>query len=189
MVGIDEVGRGCWAGPMLVVAARKTKLLPKDLKDSKLLSRAQREKIFEHLLGSCQFGEGWVSSKEIDEMGLADAMRMGMTRSIGALDVPYNERIIMDGKVNYAPSEYTEVECVINADVTVPLVSAASVYAKVLRDRYMIKLAEKYPKYGFELHVGYGTATHKSALEKHGVLDGVHRKSYKPIRKIVGAGS
>jgi ribonuclease HII len=93
----------------------------------------------------------------------------------------------MDGSVNYVPARYTKSNCIINADVTVPIVSAASVYAKVLRDRYMIQLAKKYPIYSFERHVGYGTAIHRAALVKHGSIDGLHRKSYKPVMKMIEA--
>lgn len=188
LVGIDEVGRGAWAGPLLVVAARKNRPLPKSLKDSKSLSRAQREDFFEYLINACQFGEGWVTVREIDSYGLAKALRIGVARSLEALNAALDEQIIMDGKVNYVSGKYTKVKCIINADVTVPLVSAASIYAKVLRDKRMIKLAKKYPKYGFDRHVGYGTATHSAALIKHGVIDGVHRKSYKPVRKILEVG-
>lgn len=188
MVGIDEVGRGCWAGPLLVVAARQTKSLPKGLKDSKQLSRAKREEIFEALTLSCQFGEGWASVREIDKLGLAGALRIGVTRSLEALGAEIDESIIMDGSVNYVPAEYTKAKCVINADASVPLVSAASVYAKVLRDSYMIKLAKKYPEYGFEKHVGYGTVAHNASLRKYGIINGVHRKSYKPVKTILGVG-
>jgi ribonuclease HII len=187
MVGVDEVGRGCWAGPLLVVAARKVKPLPSGLNDSKLLSRLQRETIFEKLVISCQFGEGWVTPVEIDEIGLADALRIGVIRSLNAIKVSANEKIIMDGNVNYVPVRYTKSRCAINADSTVPIVSAASVCAKVLRDRFMIELVQKYPKYGFEKHVGYGTTTHSAALKEHGVIDGIHRKSYKPVKKILEA--
>lgn len=188
MVGIDEVGRGCWAGPLLVVAARKAGPLPRGLKDSKLLSRLQREAIFEKLVLSCQFGGGWVTSPEIDKLGLAEALRVGVLRSLNALGVAPSEQIIMDGNVNYISTAYLNAECIINADNSVPIVSAASVYAKVLRDRFMTKLALKYPKYGFENHVGYGTATHMAALKEHGVIDGIHRKSYKPVRRILEVG-
>jgi ribonuclease HII len=189
MIGIDEVGRGCWAGPLLVVSARKIKPLPKELKDSKLLSRTKREAMFEKLILSCQFGEGWVTVSEIDKLGLAEALKRGVARSLSELDTELNEQIIMDGSVNYAPVKFTKSKCIINADNSVPIVSAASVYAKVLRDRYMTRLARKYPKYRFEKHVGYGTSAHISALKHYGVIDGIHRKSYKPIRAVLGDNS
>lgn len=185
MVGIDEVGRGCWAGPLLVVAARRVEALPKGLKDSKQLSRMQREAIFEELLISCQFGEGWVTSDEIDKNGLAKALRIGVSRSLKALAVRNDEQIVMDGQVNYMPKEYINIQCVVGADSSVPIVSCASIYAKVLRDRHMIKIAKTYPEYGFEKHVGYGTTTHVEALRQFGAIDGLHRKSYKPVKKII----
>jgi len=184
MIGIDEVGRGCWAGPLLIVAARQKADLPGGLKDSKLLSRAQREKILDLLSISCDFGEGWVNAKEIDKKGLAEAMRLGVGRALAAIKVEPLEEIIIDGKVNYAPPRYSNARCIVDADAIVPLVSAASIYAKVRRDRYMSVLKENYPAYGFEKHVGYGTSAHRLAIEQNGILEGVHRQSFKPIQLL-----
>src|SRR2546430_232295 len=99
MIGVDEVGRGCLAGPLLVVAARAINELPDGLKDSKLLSRVQRENIFEHLLSTTEFGEGWVSASEIDRKGLANALRLGLTRALKAINTGYEEEVIYDGPV------------------------------------------------------------------------------------------
>jgi ribonuclease HII len=181
MIGIDEVGRGCLAGPLLVVAARQKGRLPKDIKDSKLLTRATRESLFEVLVDVCDFGEGWVTSSEIDKQGLAKAMRLGVARALKNLSVTYAEPIIMDGRVNYLPRKFNNIECLVGADATVRIVSAASVYAKVRRDRYMIKLAKKYAGYGFENHVGYGTRQHQTALRELGPIQQVHRRSFKPV--------
>lgn len=185
MVGIDEVGRGCWAGPLLVVAAREKNKAPKGLTDSKLLSKKLREKIFETLPVSCDFGEGWVDPAEIDTYGLAGAMRLGAERALNALHVESDEQIIFDGLVNYAPSFYTKIVCQVKADQKVPIVSAASIYAKVSRDRYMSKLKLKYPAYGFDKHVGYGTSEHLEALSLYGTLVGVHRLSFKPVNAFL----
>jgi ribonuclease HII len=184
MIGIDEVGRGCLAGPLLVVAARQVNDLPEGLADSKVLNRRQREELFILLDGICEFGEGWVKSTEIDRLGLTKAMRLGVRRALNALNVVSEEKIIMDGPVNYLPKKFRKVQCLIDADATVPLVSAASIFAKVSRDRYMTELAKKHPRYGFDSHVGYGTSSHLAALQKFGSLKRVHRQFYSPIKSL-----
>lgn len=184
MVGIDEVGRGCWAGPLLVVAARQAGDLPAGLADSKVLSKKRREALFYDIQLSCDLGEGWVTPAEINRIGLAKAMRLAVRRAMTNLDVADDEEVIMDGPVNYCMKKYGKVQCVIDADASYPLVSAASIYAKVLRDRYMADIAPKYPAYSFEKHVGYGTKLHREMLKLHGITD-LHRVSYKPIQNLV----
>lgn len=181
VIGIDEVGRGCWAGPLLVVAARQRVALPAGLADSKRLSRQRRELLTSAIVASCDLGEGWVAPTEIDELGLTAAMRLGTQRALAAIHAQPNERIIMDGHINYCSPNYLNVSAVIKADALHPIVSAASIHAKVVRDNYMTHIALQYPGYGFEQHVGYGTAAHKLALEQRGVCD-IHRRSYKPVR-------
>lgn len=181
MIGIDEVGRGCWAGPLLVVAARQVGELPASLTDSKKLTKKKRESLISDIKIACDIGEGWVQPEEIDEYGLAAAMRIGVSRALLMLGAEPDEEIIMDGTVNYCPDEFTNVNTIARADSSHPSVSAASVYAKVTRDRHMERLAKFHPFYGFEHHVGYGTALHLAALKVHGVST-VHRKSFKPIQ-------
>lgn len=184
MVGVDEVGRGCLAGPLLVVAARATSQLPPGLRDSKLMTRRQRQEIIVPLSSCCEFGEGWVSPAEIDKQGLAQALRLGLKRALEAIKAGSEEEIIYDGPTNYAPASYRRVRCVVKADNTVALVSAASIYAKVKRDSYMIELHKKYPRYGFERHVGYATSSHRLAIEQHGPIELLHRMSFAPLRQI-----
>ncbi len=184
MVGIDEVGRGSLAGPLLVVAARQFDQLPPGVTDSKLLTRQLREELFEALVAACRFGEGWVSSVEIDRRGLTGAMRLGVKRSLRSLEVSWDEDIIMDGPYNYLGRSFKRVQCLVDADAQVPLVSAASIYAKVRRDRLMIELARDYPAYGFENHVGYGTPAHRLALADHGPIAGLHRQLFAPVRLL-----
>lgn len=183
MIGIDEVGRGCLAGPLLVVAARATGELPAGLTDSKTLSKVRREKFSVELTSVCQFGEGWVEPDEIDELGLAEAMRLGVDRALKSLGARYNDAIIMDGNVNYCDPRFGNVECVIKADLSHPIVGAASIHAKVSRDKKMAELSVEYPDYGFDVHVGYGTKTHLDALRRVGVTP-LHRRSYKPVREL-----
>ncbi len=184
LIGIDEVGRGCWAGPLLVVAARQTGALPNGLTDSKLLTKKQREAIFYNLTSNFQFGEGWVEPAEIDHAGLTAAMKLGVSRALRALRVTTTDDIIMDGHINYCDGAFTNVQCVIKADRLHPIVSAASIYAKVTRDNHMARLAAAFPGYGFEAHVGYGTKAHITALEKLGACQ-LHRTSYKPIQAFL----
>ena len=184
MIGVDEVGRGCWAGPLLVVAARAKTALPPGLKDSKVMTKLQREKILNKLSIACEFGEGWVSATEIDAGGLADALRLGVARALTALKPEADEEIIMDGKVNYVPAHFSNVKCLVDADALIPLVSAAGIYAKVRRDEYMSKLKDLHPAYGFEKHVGYGTTAHRLAIIENGIIKDLHRMSFKPIQLL-----
>lgn len=187
MVGVDEVGRGCLAGPVLVVAARQIGPLPEGLKDSKLMTRKQRETIYRLLITNCQFGEGWVKAVEIDKYGLAQGLRLGIKRALSSIKAQVDEEIIMDGKVNYMPKKFKKANCLIDADNLVPIVSSASIYAKVTRDNFMIELAKKHPAFGFEKHVGYGTAKHMNAIKTIGVIKFVHRVSYAPVSKFVSS--
>lgn len=187
MIGIDEVGRGAWAGPLLVVAAltKQNHELPEGLTDSKLLTKRQKEQFFEQLLITCDFGEGWVDVAEIDEIGLSAALKLGALRAITELGDDLDDvEICIDGSVNFLKKTHIKSYAQIKADISVPIVSAASVYAKVKRDKYMTKLHFENPVYGFKDHVGYGTQFHISALKKYGVSQH-HRKTFKPIMDLL----
>ncbi len=185
IVGVDEVGRGCLAGPLLVVAARAKAGLPEGLHDSKLLSRKQRIKILKELSCCCEFSEGWVKAVEIDKLGLSRALKLGVRRALVGLDTQTEEEVIMDGKVNYIPKKYKLTQCLIGADNLIPIVSAASIYAKVTRDNYMFRLAKRHPRYSFEHHVGYGTLRHKNALKSFGALRFIHRTTFRPVSEVI----
>ena len=187
-IGLDEVGRGCWAGPLLAAAA----VLPNDylssvdlpkLRDSKKLSKLQRQKadrwLRQHLVA---FGIGWVWPQEIDEFGLTESVRLAFTRALESIAIEYDE-LILDGNINYF-RDNPRSRAVIKADDIVPCVSAASIIAKVTRDAYMAELGGSYSPYGFDKHVGYGTAAHIEALRKYGVSD-MHRLSYKPVQAFL----
>ena len=133
---------------------------------------------------SCKFGEGWVTSSEIDRNGLAKALSLGGKRALRALGANSADEIMLDGHRNYLPKIYGNVKAVVNADLDYAIVSAASVYAKVTRDKFMCNLAKRYPVYGFANHVGYGTKLHKSALQSFGIIKTVHRASFSPIKMI-----
>ena len=150
------------------------------LNDSKVLSKKKREEL--DLLireQALSFGIGWVSSNEVDELGLTEAVRMSMQRAIDQIDYKDYE-IIIDGNINYL-SNIPFTKAVIKADGTIPEVSAASIIAKVAKDDYMQKIAKLYPNYGFEKHVGYGTLLHRTALTKFG-MSAIHRRSFAPMK-------
>ncbi|HSX46942.1 MAG TPA: ribonuclease HII [Patescibacteria group bacterium] len=184
VIGIDEVGRGCWAGPLVVVAAKAHTELPDGLADSKELTRAQREAFLQLLEATCHLGEGWVTASEIDNLGLTAATKLAVARALRALSARADDEIIMDGHLNYCPTEFLNVRCVIDGDRLHPIVSAASIVAKVRRDRFMGEQAQLFPDYAFEKHVGYGTARHRAALKDFGICE-LHRKSYKPIKEFL----
>lgn len=183
IVGIDEVGRGSWAGPVVAGAVLLAKPI-RGLRDSKKLTREQREtldlKIRKHALA---IGLGWVSSEELDSIGMTEAVRLAMRRAMAEIDKPYN-RIIIDGNYNYL-RENPLAQTMVKADDSVPAVSAASIVAKVARDAWMRQSAERYPHYGFESHVGYGTTKHRQALQEYGVCD-LHRRCFSPIQELLG---
>jgi len=184
VIGIDEVGRGCWAGPLLVVAVRTKTQLPAGLADSKAISKQKREKLYPLIKEAFDLGEGWVTSSEIDKYGLTISMKLGVSRALKALKALPSEEIILDGTINYCDPKFVNVKTEPRADSNYPEVSAASVFAKVRRDAYMTKMHEKFPVYKFDSHVGYGTASHLEALTKHGVCE-LHRKSFKPVRAFI----
>ena len=184
IVGIDEVGRGCLAGPVVAGAVlldtKATRLLQKiHLTDSKKMTQKQREVaydfIIEHAIG---YGIGWVFPSEVDQSGLTQAVANAMLQALDAIQLDY-DRVIIDGNYNYLPTN-SKAETMIKADLSELSVSAASVIAKVARDRYMAEQAEMYPEYGFEKHVGYGTKVHLEALQRYGP-SAIHRLSVKPV--------
>lgn len=186
LVGVDEVGRGAWAGPLLVVAARlkENRTLPEGLTDSKLLTQRQKEQFYQELLMVCEFGEGWVNVEELNEIGLAAGLRLGARRAVSELNVNENEPICIDGKVNLLDESYTGAFTIVGADLSEPIVSAASVYAKVIRDKFMRKVHYEHPQYNFKDNVGYGTQAHIAAIKKYGTSD-QHRKTFKPIMELL----
>jgi ribonuclease HII len=181
MIGIDEVGRGAWAGPLLVVAYRVRGALPERVGDSKKIARSLRESLAKELLLCGDAGFGWVAAGEIDTIGLTAAMRLAVARALTDITALQDEVIIMDGHINYCPQEFLNVTTLVKADAIVPPVSAASIVAKVARDTHLYELAREYPLYGFESHVGYGTKRHQEALRVYGITP-EHRLSYAPVR-------
>jgi ribonuclease HII len=181
-VGIDEVGRGCWAGP-LVAGAVVLKHSFSGLRDSKQLSKLQRIKLAEAIkLSSAAMALGWVTAEEIDQNGLTAGIRLAYKRALELLQLAPDE-IIIDGNYNFLAEE-PRARAIVRADSLIPAVSAASIIAKVARDEYMRQIAADYPEYGFEKHVGYGTSAHLSALRTFGICR-LHRPSFSPVRNVM----
>lgn len=184
ILGIDEVGRGPWAGPLVVGAVVLGGKAIDGLTDSKKLTKKRREALDVIIRESAlAIGLGWVHAAEIDTIGLSEALRMATICAVEQIKVPYHE-IVIDGTVNFL-SETTKgayVTTMKKADLLVPSVSAASIVAKVARDAYMAEQDTVYPGYGFGAHVGYGTALHMKAIDALGVTP-LHRLSIKPLSK------
>jgi ribonuclease HII len=184
VVGIDEAGRGAWAGPVVVAAV----LLPKGhkqvegIKDSKLMSPAKRAEYYELITDfALDFGVGIVGHEIIDEVGILEATKLGAREAF----------LMMKTKGDYllidALDLTSHIDCMQEAiskgDQNIYSISCASIIAKVTRDNLMSALGGKYAKYSFHKHKGYGTKLHQEMLSKYGV-SGIHRVSYKPIREL-----
>ena len=197
ILGIDEVGRGPWAGPLVVgaVILGATFLDPETpplrdaylaLDDSKRLTPARRTALSEIILThAAATGLGWVTAAELDRYGLSASLKLATRRAVKPIlaTKTHFDEIIIDGTVNFLQTTPLR-DCVTTlkrADHLVKEVAAASIIAKVARDQYMINLAEQYPGYGFEKHVGYGTAQHRAALATLGPCP-EHRLSFRPLQ-------
>lgn len=184
ILGIDEVGRGPWAGPLVVGAVVLGGVPIEGLTDSKKLTKKRREEldgiIREQAAG---YGLGWVHADEIDELGLSEALRLATRRAVEQIKTSYHE-IIIDGTINFLAdtTKGDYVTTMAKADLLVPSVSAASIIAKVARDRYMAEQDGIYEGYTFSSHVGYGTVAHRTAIEQRGVTP-LHRLSFAPLAK------
>jgi ribonuclease HII len=209
IVGIDEVGRGPIAGPVAVCAFVckddffDSTLIDTPLRDSKKLSKIQRERWFEFLKiekekGNCDFAVSMVSAEWIDKTGIIRSIKKALATSLDKiassefvnssrltlkgsdttqnLQIQTSLKILLDGGLK-APDEYINQETVIKGDELHPVISCASIIAKVARDNVMIKYSKEYKEYGFENHVGYGTKAHYKAIKDNG-LTSIHRKTF-----------
>ena len=184
ILGIDEVGRGPWAGPLVVGAVVLGGATIGGLTDSKKLTKKRRDALDVVIREQADaYGLGWVDANEIDEIGLSAALVLATKRAVEQIKVPYHE-IIIDGTINFLKdtSKGQYVTTLKKADLLIPSVSAASIIAKVARDNYMAEQDTIYPGYKFGSHVGYGTAVHRAAIEEHGVTP-LHRLSFAPLSK------
>ncbi len=178
--GVDEAGRGPLAGPVCAAAV----ILPRNieivgLNDSKKLSEKSREKLYDEICEKAMsFGIAFASVEEIEEFNILNAAMLAMNRAIAQLE-PQPELALIDG--NRSSAIEINSRCVIKGDAKCADIAAASILAKVTRDRYMLEMAEKYPEYHFERHKGYGTKLHYEALREYGPCE-IHRPSF--LRKM-----
>ena len=182
--GVDEVGRGCLAGPVVSAAVvLKDGINFKLLKDSKKITFNKRELISQHIRENSYFAIGVASVEEILRLNILNASLLSMKRAIDNLVVKPNMTLI-DG--NFAPKGIKNYKTIINGDEKVKVISAASIVAKVFRDSLMIKLSEKFSNYAWERNFGYGTKAHLEGLKKFGVTIH-HRKGFKPVHKMLSS--
>lgn len=183
IAGVDEAGRGPLAGPVVAAAVILNPSKPIDgLADSKQLTEKQREALFVLIQeNALAYGVGRAEVEEIDRINILQATLLAMQRAVAALSV-LPHLVLIDG--NRAPKLICETKTIIAGDQTEPAISAASILAKVTRDREMIILDQQFPLYGFAKHKGYGTKDHLAALKQHGPCL-IHRRSYAPVRELV----
>lgn len=183
VVGVDEAGRGPLAGPVTAAAVRlRPDGIPEGLNDSKQLDRKQREALFDVLLGCAEIGIGHASVAEIDSINILRASHLAMCRAIAAL--PFApDHVLIDG--NMVPRDLNcRAEAIIGGDALCLSIAAASIMAKVTRDRIMVDLAQQHPGYGWERNAGYPTRDHMTALQNLGVTP-AHRRSFRPVHNIL----
>ncbi len=188
-IGVDEAGRGPLVGSVVAAAV----IVPSDfhlygLTDSKKLSEKKRDSLYQQITNQCYWSVAEASSIEIDQINILQATMLAMKRAIIDLQEEYSKysgnttfNVIVDG--NHCP-DIDNCKAIIKGDLSEPIISAASIIAKVTRDRQMRELDEQYPQYGFAKHKGYGTREHFIALSKYGPIKGVHRHSFSPIKEF-----
>jgi len=189
VVGVDEAGKGPWAGPVVAscVIIHSEKQVVKFVRDSKLMTRNQREKAYLRIIKkSSGFGIGTVGEQEIDAIGIQKAVKKAMLMATKDLQYKFKiniSYILVDGSKTM-PLRKKNIQRIKKGGLYHYSISAASVLAKVTRDRIMNKMAKKYPNYGFDRHVGYGTKLHMKNIQKYGLCP-IHRKSFLPMKSIL----
>ena len=182
--GVDEVGRGCLAGPVVSAAViLKETINLKLLKDSKKISFKKRLEIAEHINLNSTYAIGVATVEEILNLNILQAALLSMKRAIDKLPIK-PKLVLIDG--NFAPKGLKNFKTIIKGDEKIKSISAASIIAKVFRDQLMIKLSEKFYNYAWEKNFGYGTKAHMEGLKKFGITSH-HRKGFKPIHKMLSS--
>lgn len=183
IVGVDEVGRGPLAGPVTAAAVRlNNNFLSHELNDSKKLSKKNREKIFREIITHSRFAISFSSVEEIDRYNILQASLLAMKRAVESLNIP-NATILVDGKFTFDKNN-KNIKTFISGDQVYASIAAASIVAKVIRDRYMELIGKKFEVYDWGKNSGYGTKNHLLALNKFGATP-FHRKSFSPVHKIL----
>ena len=184
--GVDEVGRGPLNGPVVAACC----ILPKDFKldgltDSKKISEKKREEFYEYIINNSIYGIGEASNIEIDELNILNATKLAMKRAIDEVNKKIKiDYLLIDGNMKF-DFDY-KYKSIVKGDMLSISISAASIIAKVTRDRMMIELDKKYPMYGYKTHKGYPTKQHVEAIKKYGLIDG-YRKTYGPVKEVLDA--
>lgn len=184
MAGVDEAGRGPLAGPVVAAAVILDDRQPiKGLADSKKLTARQRERLYDEIRAKalcCCIAQA--SVEEIDQLNILHATMLAMKRAVEGLRLKPG-LVLVDG--NRIPVLRVPAEAIVKGDDKVQAISAASILAKVYRDRLCVQLHEVHPQYGFDVHKGYPTRVHLAALREHGAID-AHRRSFAPVRAVLG---
>lgn len=179
VAGVDEAGRGPWAGPVVAAAVILSPgAVPAGINDSKALSASKREAIYQAIMAQCDVGVGVVEAEVIDRINILEATKQAMQQAVSGLAI-CPQVALVDG--NQPPQLPCEVVPVIRGDAASLSIAAASIVAKVTRDRMMQTLHHQFPAYGWANNAGYGTKQHREAIALHGVTPH-HRKSFKPVR-------
>lgn len=183
IAGVDEVGRGCWAGPVVACAC----IFPKDyqnkqIKDSKVLSIAKREQLAEVIKKDClAYAIAFVDAPRIDIINIKQASIEAMTKAVSKIELT-PDCVLVDAET--LDIKKTLVVPIIKGDAKSTSIAAASIVAKVYRDKLLDNLDQQYPQYGFKKNKGYGTILHLNALRKYGPIKSIHRFSYRPIKEV-----
>ena len=184
LIGVDEVGRGCLAGPVVAAAVIfRSEHLSEDVTDSKLLSEQRRQELSALIYEHHSVGLGSASVEEIEEINILQASLLAMKRAIEKLGATTGH-LLIDGNQKIPGLLHWPQTTVIKGDLRVPQISAASIVAKVYRDQWMRDLGKQFAKYGFEKHKGYSTERHKRAIAKHGPCD-LHRKTFSGVKEFI----
>ncbi|MDD1625456.1 MAG: ribonuclease HII [Methylococcaceae bacterium] len=183
VAGVDEAGRGPLAGPVVAAAVILDPLKPIDgLADSKILSERKRDGLFEIIKADAlSWSVGIASVEEIDEFNILQATLLAMQRAVNGLAIQPDE-VLIDG--NRLPSLLIPAQAIVKGDSKVKVISAASIVAKVVRDKIMVDYYQKYPDFSFHLHKGYGTQQHLAEIEQFGFLP-IHRKTFNPVKTMI----
>jgi ribonuclease HII len=187
VAGVDEAGRGPLAGPVVAAAVILDDLKPiKGLADSKQLTALRRERLYDEIRAKALCcSVALASVEEIDQLNILQATLLAMRRAVQGLRLKPT-KVLVDG--NRLPALDVLAEAIVSGDALVPSISAASILAKVTRDRMLCELHLQHPEYGFDRHKGYGTAEHLRALQTHGALP-MHRRSFAPVARALALAS
>ena len=186
VAGVDEAGRGPWAGPVVAAAViLDAARIPDGIGDSKALGPEARESLFTRIMATAVVGVGIADVPRIDRDNILNATMWAMAEAVAALGATPG-LVLVDG--NRAPRVVSETRTIVRGDALCLSIAAASIIAKVTRDRIMVDLARAWSDYGFERHKGYGTPEHKAALTRHGVTPH-HRRSFRPVQLALGLGA